>query len=51
MKNFSLNIQSIPDIFPSGDYKAFFQLTVGNEILANVTVFSSAVTSNKDTFG
>lgn len=51
VKNGSLNIASIPDVFPSGDYKFYIESMIADEIWFQMTIMSSLLTSNTDTFG
>lgn len=50
IQNVSISMGSIDSLFPSGDYKMFYQFTAKNsEFIAEVAVFSSATTSSRDT--
>lgn len=51
LRNFSLSIASIPDIFPSGDYKLYGQFAVRDEVFFHMTVVGSVSSTNRDTFG
>lgn len=51
LQNFTLDLSSVPEIFATGDYKVYVILKLRNEIMAHVTVYTTIVSSNKDTFG
>lgn len=51
VKNVTLNLTAIADIFPSGDYKGYGRIEIGIDILAHGTVYATVFSTNKDTFG
>lgn len=51
IKNATVVISTLPDIFPSGEYKGVGEAMVNGEFLVQVTGFVSIISSNRDTFG
>lgn len=51
VKNASWNMDTVPSVFPSGEYKMFFNASIKNEFVGTVSVIFIVDSSNKDTFG
>lgn len=51
VKNASWDLNLVPSVFPSGDYKLIFGATIQSEFAGTVNLMASVDSSNKDTFG
>lgn len=51
IKNFTLDIASLPDVFPSGEYKLIIQVKIGDESIVNVTSITVVKSTNIYNFG